>query len=175
MKIGELAGHAGMTVPAVRFYEQAGLLPKPDRTSAGYRVYGASDLHRLQLIRHAKSLGFSLAEVKRILVLREQGACPCEEVISILQRHLLNTDDQILRLQRFRNGLAETLANWKNSSEDTVAGEVICGLIERSIDQHERGRSVASKSDLRANTDRRRRGETLATSTAASKKERARL
>lgn len=144
MKIGELAEQAGMTVPAVRFYEQAGLLPKPARTGSGYRVYGTSDLRRLQLIRHAKSLGFSLEEIERILRLREQGTCPCGEVISMLHRHLSNTDAQIQRLRRFRSELAKTLAEWK-SSPDAVPGDVICGLIERSMDHCKRGRNGIKK------------------------------
>lgn len=146
MKIGELAEQVGMTVPAVRFYEQAGLLPKPPRTGAGYRVYGASDLRRLELVRHAKNLGFSLAEIMRILRLREQGSCPCGEVISMLERHLSSTDEQIQRLRRFRGELAKTLAEWKRSPDEAVPGEVICGLIERTMRHRKRGRNGTSKS-----------------------------
>jgi DNA-binding transcriptional MerR regulator len=175
MKIGELAEQAGMTVPAVRFYEQAGLLPKPERTSSGYRAYRDPDLRRLQLIQHAKSLGFSLAEVKRILRLREQGACPCEEVVSMLQRHLSNADDQIRRLRRFRNELAMTLASWKNAPDAAVVGEVICGLIERSMDHHELSQRIALRNDLSVGAGRRGSRETPATRRAAPKKERTRL
>jgi len=145
MKIGELAEQVGMTVPAVRFYEQAGLLPKPARTGSGYRVYGTSDLRRVQLIRHAKSLGFSLEEIKRILRLREQGTCPCGEVISMLQRHLSNTDAQIQRLRRFRSEIARTLTEWKSSPDGAVPGDVICGLIERSMDHCKPGRNGTSR------------------------------
>lgn len=145
MKIGELAERVGMTVPAVRFYEQAGLLPQPARTGSGYRVYATSDLRRLQLIRHAKRLGFSLEEIKRILRLREQGSCPCGEVITMLQRHLSNTDEQIQRLRRFRSELANTLAEWKNSPDGAVPGDVICGLIERSMDHWKRKRNGTSR------------------------------
>jgi DNA-binding transcriptional MerR regulator len=144
MKIGELAEQVGMTVAAVRFYEQAGLLPKPPRTGSGYRVYGTSDLRRLELVRHAKNLGFSLQEIKRILRLREQGSCPCGEVISMLEGHLSRTDEQIERLRRFRGELAQTLAEWKRSPDDAVPGEVICGLIERTMRHHKGGRNGTS-------------------------------
>jgi DNA-binding transcriptional MerR regulator len=145
MKIGELAEQASMTVPAVRFYEQAGLLPRPPRTGTGYRVYGTSDVRRLELVRHAKSLGFSLKEIGRILRLREQGSCPCGEVISMLERHLSNTDEQIQRLRRFRGEVAKTLTEWKRSPDDAVPGEVICGLIERTMRHHKGGRNGTSK------------------------------
>lgn len=133
MRIGELAKQAGMTVPAVRFYEGHGLLPKPPRTEAGYRVYADTDLRRLQFIRQAKRLGFSLQEIGRVLRLRERGHCPCHEVIETLEHHLRETDEQLQRLQRFRSELATTLKQWKRDGTREVPGEVICGLIERTI------------------------------------------
>lgn len=133
MKIGDLAKQSGAGVQALRFYERSGLLPKPNRTEAGYRVYSEADLRRVELIRQAKRLGFSLEEIKRILRLRQQGACPCGEVISILDRHLRETDEQISYLRRFRKEIAQTLHEWKRSGSDGIPGEVICGLIERTI------------------------------------------
>lgn len=133
MKIGEIAKQAGMTVEAVRFYEREGLLPRPPRTEGGYRVYGDADLRRIQFIRQAKRLGFSLQEIVRILRLRERGHCPCDEVIGTLERHLRDTEDQLQQLQDFRDEIARTLKQWKRNGVRQVPGEVICGLIERTI------------------------------------------
>lgn len=133
MKIGEIAKQAGMTVEAVRFYEREGLLPRPPRTEGGYRVYGDADLRRIQFIRQAKRLGFSLQEIVRILRLRERGHCPCDEVIGTLERHLRDTEDQLQQLQDFRDEIARTLKQWKRNGIRQVPGEVICGLIERTI------------------------------------------
>lgn len=133
MKIGEVAKQSGMTVEAVRFYERQGLLPRPPRTEAGYRVYAAADLRRLQIIRQAKRLGFSLQEIVRILRLRERGHCPCHEVIDTLEHHLCETEAQLQRLQIFRDEIASTLKQWKRNGTREVPGEVICGLIERTI------------------------------------------
>lgn len=133
MRIGELSKQAGMTVQAVRFYERHGLLPKPPRTESGYRVYGASDLRQLQFVRQAKRLGFSLQEIVRVLRLRQKGACPCGEVVETLERHLGETQEQIKHLEGFRDDLARTLQRWKRSGQSEVPGEVICGLIERSV------------------------------------------
>src|SRR5579859_6397589 len=115
MKIGELAKQTGTSVQALRFYERSGLLPKPTRTESGYRVYAPGDLRRVELIRQAKRLGFSLAEIKRILRLRQQGSCPCSEVVHMLEKHVRETNEQIRRLQRFRRELASTLDDWKKS------------------------------------------------------------
>lgn len=133
MKIGELARRTGTSVQTLRFYERSQLLPKPERTESGYRMYASGDLRRVELIRQAKRLGFSLDEIKRVLRLRQQGSCPCSEVVQMLEKHLRETDEQIRNLQRFRRELASTLEDWKKSGEEGVPGEVICGLIERTI------------------------------------------
>jgi len=133
MKIGELAQRTGTSVQTLRFYERSGLLPEPERTESGYRMYASGDLRRVELIRQAKRLGFSLDEIKRVLRLRQQGSCPCGEVVQMLEKHLRETDEQIRNLQRFRRELASTLEDWKKSGEEGVPGEVICGLIERTI------------------------------------------
>ena len=133
MMIRELAKETGTSVQTLRFYERLGLMPKPARTESGYRLYGSGDLRRVALIRQAKSLGFSLDEIKRILRLRQQGSCPCGEVVRMLEEHLRETEEQIRHLQRFRRELASTLDDWKNSGDKAVPGDVICGLIERTM------------------------------------------
>src|SRR5438034_7494707 len=75
MTIGELGKAAGIAPKTVRFYEDKGLIPRPGRTPAGYRVYGAEDVQRLVLIRRARVLGFSLSEVHRLVRLAEHGSC----------------------------------------------------------------------------------------------------
>ncbi len=138
MQIGELAKNAGVTVQAVRFYERRGLLPSPPRKDSGYRIYSQGDLRRLQFIRQAKLLGFSLEEIKSVLQMRAGSACPCKEVISIAERHLVETEQQIRHLARFRDELSRTLAQWRRSKRRTVSGDAICILIERTIDENGR-------------------------------------
>src|SRR4051812_33257479 len=64
MKIGELAEKSGMAPSAIRFYEQSGLLPAPERGANGYRVYADTALKRLRLIQLAQNLGFSLDSLR---------------------------------------------------------------------------------------------------------------
>jgi|SRR5689334_8804268 MerR family redox-sensitive transcriptional activator SoxR len=66
MKIGELARRAGVAPSAVRYYERAGLLPAPARVS-GRRVYAPDALPRLAVIRHARRIGFTIAETRRLV------------------------------------------------------------------------------------------------------------
>ena len=69
MRIGELARRSGLSADAIRFYESQQLLPPTRRSAAGYRQFGDDDLRRLNFIRRAKRLGFSLPEIGELLAL----------------------------------------------------------------------------------------------------------
>src|SRR5262249_56855262 len=76
MLIGELAASAGLSAKAIRFYEEAGLMPAPPRTPGGYRDYPPGAAGRLAFIRQAQAAGFSLAEIRGILRVRDGGHAP---------------------------------------------------------------------------------------------------
>ncbi|MCD6293527.1 MAG: MerR family transcriptional regulator, partial [Deltaproteobacteria bacterium] len=65
--IGKLARAVGVSTDTIRFYERRGLLSPPARTDANYRLYPEKDILRLQFIKRAKALGFTLNEVKELL------------------------------------------------------------------------------------------------------------
>ena len=67
LKVGELADRAGVGVQTLHYYERIGLLPKPDRSDSNYRLYPVDALRRIQFIKQAQSLGFTLEEIKEIL------------------------------------------------------------------------------------------------------------
>ncbi|MGH9280074.1 MAG: MerR family transcriptional regulator [Acidimicrobiales bacterium] len=71
--IGRLAEAAGVNVETVRYYERRGLLEQPSRAGGGYRQYSASELWRLQFIRRAKDLGFTLSEISDLLGSRDRS------------------------------------------------------------------------------------------------------
>ena len=133
MQIGKLAKEIGVTVQTVRFYERRGLMPQPPRRESGYRNYGESDLRRLQFIRQAKALGFSLGEIREILRTRERGQCPCTDVSKMAERHLAAAEAEIARLQRFRRELRQALITWKQKPTKNLPANAICVLIERTM------------------------------------------
>jgi len=61
--IGTLSKHTATNIETIRYYERIGLLPAPARSSGGYRLYGTGHLKRLNFIRRARTLGFSIGEV----------------------------------------------------------------------------------------------------------------
>src|SRR2546430_10846738 len=99
-----------------------------------YRIYSEPDLKRLLFVRQAKSLGFSLDEIRDILRMRERGHCPCGEVITIAERHLRAVEQQLHNLSKFRDGLSRAVKQWKKSCSQTLSADAICALIERMLD-----------------------------------------
>jgi MerR family mercuric resistance operon transcriptional regulator len=75
LTIGRLARAAGMNVETIRYYQRRGLLPEPARPLGGQRHYGPAAAMRLRFVKRAQQLGFTLDEVKELLLLEDGQAC----------------------------------------------------------------------------------------------------
>ncbi len=133
LKIGEVAKLSGIGIEALRFYERSGLLGRPDRTQSGYRVYDEAVLQRLDFIKRAQLLGFSLDEIKRIIADKQAGRSPCFEVREIVRHRLEELDERMKEMRRYRKELGTALTNWEETGE--LDGHV-CGLIEGTEIRH---------------------------------------
>lgn len=80
MLIGELAEKAGTRPSTLRYYEERGLLPPAVRTASGYRSYDDGAVQRLQFIDRARAAGLTLAQIAKILDVRDAGGSPCAHV-----------------------------------------------------------------------------------------------
>jgi len=105
MRIGELAGHTGYTVEAIRHYESAGLLPKPARTVSNYRSYGPQHLERLQFIRHCRSLNMALDDIRTLLAVRDAPDQRCGAVNAMLDLHITQVGQRIAELRALQQQL----------------------------------------------------------------------
>ena len=103
--IGRLAALTGVKIPTIRFYEQNDLVPPPCRTEGGQRRYGESAVRRLHFIRHARDLGFSVEDIRQLLVSSEYPALPCDAAEQIAQHHLQQVEGKIARLRLIRSEL----------------------------------------------------------------------
>jgi DNA-binding transcriptional MerR regulator len=110
MKIGELARRAGMSIDAVRYYERRGVLPRADRTPAGYRLFGVEAVTRLDLVRQLQDLGFTLDEVVDALQAHDRGGATCASERWRLETVGDRIDRKINDLQRMRRAIRATLA-----------------------------------------------------------------
>src|SRR6267143_4851873 len=98
--IGALATHTGANIETIRYYERVGLLPAPARSSGGYRLYGTDHLKRLNFIRRARALGFSIGEVRTLLRLADERKRPCVEVRVVAEAHLKDVRAKIADLRK---------------------------------------------------------------------------
>ncbi len=103
MKIGELADKIGMAPSAIRFYEQSGLLPAPERGANGYRVYTDAALKRLQLIQIAQNLGFSLDSLRSVF--SDCKGCSTDDLLEGLDGRVREIDQLVAGLRAQRQDL----------------------------------------------------------------------
>jgi MerR family copper efflux transcriptional regulator len=106
---GQLAQRAQINLETVRFYEQEGLLAPASRTASGYRKFEESAVDRLEFVRRAKALGFSLGEIRDLLIIQGEHAGACVEVKDLLQTKLTAVREKMTELQRLEGQLSSAL------------------------------------------------------------------
>ena len=72
-KIGQIAQETGLSIDTIRFYEKQGLLKRSPRTEGGFRLFALSDIETLKFVRKAQELGFSLNEIRELLISSTDG------------------------------------------------------------------------------------------------------
>jgi Cu(I)-responsive transcriptional regulator len=103
--IGEAARLANVSPKMVRHYESLGLLPAVPRTDAGYRQYTDKEVHTLRFIRHARDLGFSMAEIAELVKLWQNQRRSSASVKKIAQAHVAALDAKMAELAAMRKTL----------------------------------------------------------------------
>ena len=126
MRIGELAEKAKTRPSTLRYYEERGLLRRPERTPAGYRSYGEESVRRLEFIDRARAAGLTLAQTAQILEVRDAGGSPCGHVRGLLDRRLIEIDEQLEQLQLLRASIVELRANASATADEACTPESVC-------------------------------------------------
>ncbi|MDA3922921.1 MAG: MerR family transcriptional regulator [Salinisphaera sp.] len=136
VSIGQAARASGLSVKAIRYYEQIGLIPPPRRhdcyaQTGGNRVFSAADLKRLHFIHHARLLELGLDEVRDLLNYLDAGYCPGgqDEYQTILRRHLQKIDERVEHLLGLRRRI-EALAERKREDRPRACTSPHCGCLE---------------------------------------------
>ena len=111
LTIGKLAEATGTKVETVRYYERAGLIAPPARTSGNYRSYRTEDLERLRFIRRTRDLGFSMEEVRALLDMAQERDRDCGTVDELAKRHLGDIARKIADLKALRRELAGVISS----------------------------------------------------------------
>lgn len=134
MQIKEFARQTGLPAKTIRYYEEIGLLPPPERLKNGYRDYAPEDVSRVRLVAGARSLDFSLDDIREILALRDRREAPCRVVLDLLAERANEIGQRITELQRMETELRELHRLGSTFPTDDVDGkQCVCHLVsERS-------------------------------------------
>lgn len=130
MKISELSERTGVAAKTIRYYESIDLLPAPERSPNRYRQYQPRDIDRLRLVAGARRLDFSLAEIRELLDLRDQGEAPCLTLLEGLAEKQAEIERRIAELQDLKDQLAELHRLGTTFPTDDVEGKhCVCHLV----------------------------------------------
>lgn len=105
MNIGEASKASGVTAKMIRYYESIDLIKAGKRTDSGYRIYGENDVHTLRFIKRARTLGFSLEQIKDLLSLWQDPERASADVKAIARAHLEELEMRIRELSEMRDVL----------------------------------------------------------------------
>lgn len=114
--IGEAAKQSGVSMKMIRHYESIGLLDEPVRTAAGYRLYAEQNVHVLRFIHRARSLGFSLDEIKELVSLWQDQKRSSSVVKKIANAHIAQLNQKIAELVSIRDTLTDLTAHCHGDS-----------------------------------------------------------
>lgn len=128
--IGALARQARCNIETIRFYEKIGVLAKPGRSAGGHRMYRPAHVERLNFIRRARELGFTLDQVRALLRLSDERDRPCAEVKSVAQIHLTEVHAKIDDLLSMQGALTDLI------SQCEAGDGTDCALLE-ALSRHQ--------------------------------------
>ena len=136
---GRFAALAGVSSDTLRHYERKGLLPKPVRSSNGYRLYAPEALDRVRMIRAALAVGFTIDELARILRARDRGEAPCRTVRELAGNKLELLEQRRRELDALCRQLRSVLKEWDARLSATKPGQragLLTVLARRKLPAH---------------------------------------
>ena len=116
LTIGQLAKKAEVNIETIRYYERRGLIPRPSRRESGYRQYTQDAVIRIQFIKSAKELGFSLREIQELLSLRLDPATTCGDLQKKAEIKITDIEEKIKTLMGMKKALITLTMKCKGSA-----------------------------------------------------------
>ena len=131
LSIRQVARKAGVSSKTLRYWESQGLIAPAGRTHTNYRRYTQADLERVLFIRKAQSLGFTLAEIRRVFELARSRQAPCDAVIGWAGGKARELGGQIRMLQDLKARLQRYRRRWVAEKRASSLGpDEVCRCIE---------------------------------------------
>lgn len=126
--IGALAQRMGVSVSAIRYYEEIGLIPKAHRKPSGHRVYGPEAHEVLSVIRSCREFGFSIEQIRELVLLSTNAQLPCDETREIALTHLNAVKVKLAELRQLEKNLTFFI---QSCTENCIGGPAPqCNILE---------------------------------------------
>ena len=132
--IGKVALETGLNIETIRYYEKLGIVPEPERTTGGNRIYSEELVMRLLFIKRSRALGFGLNEISELLDMVDGNRFTCGDIHTITVRHLRKIEEKMADLKRLHTALGTMAA------ECTKSDISDCPIIDRMFSPDETGR-----------------------------------
>src|SRR5215470_17582310 len=154
LTVGQLARATGVPAKTIRYYEQVGVLPMPQRSGAGYRHYSRHDVHRLLFMRRARALGLSLANLKALTSELDSGECLTmrPRLYQLVTEQLRTVQQQIAEFQVLERQLAQVLLRLQTTAPASHADGCQCLSSEASEAQESHSVSIPRKGEAMSTT-----------------------
>jgi len=126
LTIGTLSKKTGVNIETIRYYEKVGIMPKPQRTEGGNRIYDEGQFKRLNFIRRCRELGFSLDEIREMLCLVDEKDFTCAEIAALSQKHLDDVRAKIKDLGKIERYMKDMLSQCsKDNTPDCAIIDIL--------------------------------------------------
>lgn len=141
LKISELSAQSGLSAHTLRFYEKNGLISASFRSEAGYRFYNEADVRRVEFVKTARNIGFSLEDIAQLLSIRvDKQSYSCQEVTDLTQNKLNEVNAKIDELQSMQQTLGILLDSCCGGPEKATHCSIMEALDEGEIRDQARGK-----------------------------------
>ena len=128
LRIGEVAAMANVTADALRYYEREGLLAPASKSEGGYRLYTTDVLRRVHFIKHAQQCGFTLSEIRDLLLIRRDGAACCSDVRALAIEKRLQLEAKIKALRSMSDALQALVLTCVDGNEPVESCPILAAL-----------------------------------------------
>jgi MerR family Zn(II)-responsive transcriptional regulator of zntA len=133
-RIKQFSQKTGISPEAIRYYERRGILPAPTHALNGYRAYTEDDIERLNFVRRARQLDFSLDNIAEILAFRDRHTPPCSYVLDLIESKIAEVQARIRELEQLRDELT-ILRQAGQRLQQNTSDQSICQILETSAYQ----------------------------------------
>ena len=134
LTVTELARKTETTPHAVRYYTRKGLLQPVRHPENNYRLYKPSEIRWLKFVKQAKTLGYTLAEIRDIMHDADNDQSPCPRVREILRKHIEENRKQLKDLVSLQKRMEQALEQWEKLPDGMPDGHSVCHLIEAIVE-----------------------------------------